>query len=267
MNAKTRMNSRKRPLNPRERWHPLAKLGVNYRSFGLNEGHFRRKSAWRKDLQMYGLKANSSAVPVRTYVAKRRAPREGLSASYYQRTTSVDAKNFIRKSTVKQSKTIRFRRRIAAMATIHHQIAVAVPVAKVYKAISTSEGIGTWWDKQTATETPDGLVLSHNPGPGHGEVQLRVVELVPNQRVEWECISMHPTTSPASAWTGTRFVFELTEGESPARRFLCPNAARATTVDFRQSGYDETSEFAGFNNLAWGMVLQNLKQVVESTPD
>jgi polysaccharide biosynthesis/export protein len=50
MNAKTRMNPRKRPLKSRERWQPLAKLGVNYRSFGLNEGYFRRKPLTRKEL-------------------------------------------------------------------------------------------------------------------------------------------------------------------------------------------------------------------------
>jgi hypothetical protein len=50
MTAKRRMNPRKRPVNPRERWHPLAKLGVNYRSFGLNEGLFWRKPLIRKEL-------------------------------------------------------------------------------------------------------------------------------------------------------------------------------------------------------------------------
>ena len=150
------------------------------------------------------------------------------------------------------------------MATIHHQVAIAAPVARVYAAISTAEGIGTWWDRQTATETPQGLVLEHNPGPEHGAVKLRVVESIPDKRVEWECISTHPATSPASAWTGTRFVFELSERASPAARFLCPGQSPATTVDFRQVGYDERSEFAGFNNFAWGMVMQNLKQVVES---
>jgi hypothetical protein len=50
MNAKTRMNPRNRPMNPRERWHPLAKLGVNYRSFGLNEGLFCCKPLTRKEL-------------------------------------------------------------------------------------------------------------------------------------------------------------------------------------------------------------------------
>ena len=97
------------------------------------------------------------------------------------------------------------------MATIRHQVLIDAQVAKVYQALSTAEGISTWWDKQTPTQTDRGLVLAHNPGPEHGVVQLRVIELIPNKRVEWECISTHPKGSPASAWTGTHFIFEITE--------------------------------------------------------
>jgi len=150
------------------------------------------------------------------------------------------------------------------MATIYHQVAISAPVATVFAAISTADGVGTWWDKQTAIDTPDGLVLEHDPGAEHGVVKLRVAELVPDKRVEWECISTHPDSSPASAWTGTRFIFEMAERDSPAARFGCSNQERTTTLDFRQTGYDGHNEFAGFNNFAWGQVLQNLKQVVES---
>lgn len=87
------------------------------------------------------------------------------------------------------------------MATIRHQVFINAPVAKVYEAISTPEGISTWWDKQTPIQTDRGLVLKHNPGPEHGVVQLRVVELVPNKRVEWECISTHPKSSPARLYS------------------------------------------------------------------
>lgn len=141
------------------------------------------------------------------------------------------------------------------MATIHHQVSVNAPVAKVYEAIATADGISTWWDKQTPVETDRGLVLEHNPGPEHGVVQLRVVELVPDKRIEWECISTHPKSSPAHVWTGTRFIFELAD------------AGDATTVDFYQTGYDERSEFFEFNSSAWEQVLQNMKQVVESQRD
>ena len=139
------------------------------------------------------------------------------------------------------------------MATIHHQLSIDAPVAKVYEAIATAEGISTWWDQQTRTETDRGVVLEHHPGPEHGVVKLRVVELVPDRRVEWECISTHPASSPASAWTGTRFIFELAE-----------RGDRTTALDFRQTGYDELSPFFPANTAAWGQVLERLKQVVES---
>jgi uncharacterized protein YndB with AHSA1/START domain len=140
------------------------------------------------------------------------------------------------------------------MAPIHHRVTIEAPVAVVYKAIATADGISTWWDRQTAVQTDRGLVLEHNPGVEHGIVKLRVVELVPNTRIEWECISTHPSSSPASAWTGTHFTFELAPGKE----------AGSTTVDFRQAGYDETSEFFEPNKAAWGGVLQNLKKVVEA---
>jgi hypothetical protein len=106
--------------------------------------------------------------------------------------------------------------------------------------------------------------LAHNPGPEHGVVQLRVIELVPNKRVEWECISTHPKGSPASAWTGTHFIFEITERNNIPSSGSNPHQIRATTLDFCQDGYDERSEFFEFNKVAWGEVLQNLKQVTES---
>lgn len=142
------------------------------------------------------------------------------------------------------------------MAGIHHQLSIDAPAATVYEAIATPERIGAWWDKQVVTQTDRGLVLEHNPGPEHGVVRLRVVERIPNRRIEWECISTHPASSPASAWTGTRFIFELSEaGTGPAR---------ATAVNFRHAGYDEQSPFYGFNNFAWGQVLKSLKENVES---
>lgn len=62
-------------------------------------------------------------------------------------------------------------------------------------------------------------------------VKLRVVELVPNKRVEWECISTHPKSSPASAWTGTHFVFEIVEGDNVVSSGSKHNQDRATALD------------------------------------
>jgi len=141
------------------------------------------------------------------------------------------------------------------MATVHHRVLIEAPVARVFEAISSADRIGTWWDKQTAVRTDAGLVLEHDPGPQHGVVKLRVVEVVPNRRVEWECISTHPRTSPASAWTGTHFTFDLSASGAFA------------SLDFHQTGYPEDSEFLEPNTAAWERVLENLKKVVESGLD
>jgi len=139
------------------------------------------------------------------------------------------------------------------MKTIEHQLLIDAPASRVYEAIATADGISTWWDPQTPRQTDRGLVLEHNPGPEHGIVQLRVVDRVPNTRVEWECVSTHPASSPASAWTGTHFIFELSPRDG------------TTEVDFRQTGYDERSSFFTANREAWLQVLQNLKRVVETS--
>lgn len=150
------------------------------------------------------------------------------------------------------------------MATIHHQLAIESPIERVYAALSSAEGVSTWWDKQTPVQTEQGLVLEHSPGPKHGVVRLRVLDLVQNRRVEWECISDHPLESPASVWTGTHFIFEISEHESPASVVVrdCmvtdDRSKSITTLDFYQTNYDEGSAYAGFNNFAWGQVLRKL---------
>lgn len=151
---------------------------------------------------------------------------------------------------------------------IHHQVAIVAPAERIYEKIAIPENIGNWWDEQTVVETPEGTVLEHNPGEDHGVVQLKVLECVANRRVEWKCISKHSATSPASAWTGTHFVFELIEAETPAskvlRCFAGLDEKQITTLDFYHSEYPEDSKFLGFNNFAWGQILQGLKNQCES---
>ena len=154
--------------------------------------------------------------------------------------------------------------------TIYHQLAIAAPIERVYLALSTAGGVSTWWDKQTPVETAEGLVLEHYPGAKHGVVRLRVLTQIVNKRIEWVCISEHPPESPVSVWTETHFIFDLSEHDSPAATIErdCDLSGsrekRMTTVNFRQTNYDESSIYAGFNNFAWALVLSNLKRVCES---
>jgi uncharacterized protein YndB with AHSA1/START domain len=150
------------------------------------------------------------------------------------------------------------------MATLYHQVWINAPVAKVYEAISTAAGLSSWWGPHTSTQTDTGLVLAHSPGEQHGDVKMKVLDLVQDKHVEWEIISTHPKRSPASAWTGTRIIFELAERENPGHWMGMNNGERILTVlDFRHSGWDENSEYFGFCNFAWGETLLMLKQWCE----
>jgi len=151
------------------------------------------------------------------------------------------------------------------MATLNHQVWINAPVSKVYEALATAEGLGKWWAPHTSTETDAGLVLAHSPGAEHGDVKMKVVDTTRNKRVEWEIISTHPESSPASGWTGTHIIFEITERENPGMRLgISDEAPRLAVLEFRHSGWDENSEYFGFCNFAWGAVLQMLKQWCES---
>jgi uncharacterized protein YndB with AHSA1/START domain len=145
--------------------------------------------------------------------------------------------------------------------TLYHQVWIDAPTARVYEAISTEAGIGSWWDRPNIATTEAGLILEFTPGPEHGVLRAKVLEMVRDRRVEWEFISNHPETSPASAWTGTRVSFEIT------RRSVPPWAVERVdmaVVDFRHSGWDEGSAYLGFCNTAWGEALGKLKQWCES---
>jgi hypothetical protein len=150
------------------------------------------------------------------------------------------------------------------VATIYHQVWMSAPAARVYEAIATPAAIGTWWGEQTAVRGSAGLVLEHFPGPEHGVVRLQVLEMIAYRRVAWQCISTHPRTSPASAWTGTRMTFEVAPRHAPGWMAPGPGAAPRTVLDFRHSGWDEQSEYLGLCSFAWAEVLQGLKRVCES---
>ena len=153
------------------------------------------------------------------------------------------------------------------MAAIHHHVWINAPVGRVYRAISSAEEISRWWDRQTAVETSAGLVLEHNPGPEHGVVRMRVLQMVADKRVEWECISTHPQTTPAFAWTGTHVTFDIMDRQSfaPAMAAWATGIPAQAILDFRHSGWDEDSDYFGTCNFAWGAVLLNLQRVCEES--
>lgn len=148
------------------------------------------------------------------------------------------------------------------MASIRHELWLDVPPQRVFELLSSAEGISTWWDKQTAQETPDGVVLEHFPGPAHGVVRFLVLQSEPHKVVRWRCISTHPANTPASEWTGTEIAFYLGDrGSSPAVMGKWTDEIPIQTVlKFEHSGWNENAKYLPFCNNAWGGVLASLSK-------
>ena len=113
------------------------------------------------------------------------------------------------------------------MATLYHQLQIKATPAVIYQALTTEDGIGSWWDRPQL-ELHDGRppAWSFRPGPGHGVLTMQILQTQPEQLVLWRCTSHHAASSPASAWADTLLRFEL----------HTPNGGPDTTLDFRHSG-------------------------------
>jgi hypothetical protein len=152
-----------------------------------------------------------------------------------------------------------------SLATLYHQVWINAAPTRVYEAIATAAGVGSWWGKQTERRSGEGVFLEHDPGPAHGVVSLEVLRSIKDRRVEWECVSQHPSTSPASAWTGTHLTFDISERANlAAMSGFGADGDRIVVLDFRHSGWNESSPYLGFCNFAWGQALAGLKKVCEA---
>lgn len=142
------------------------------------------------------------------------------------------------------------------MTTLKHQVWIDTPIETVYQALENAEGLSSWWAPHSTLDTPEGTVLTHSPGPLHGDVHLLITKLVPNSEVVWKVTSSHPAESPASSWTGTQISFSLSRRPTlGAWAGFGEDPKEFTVLEFEHSGWADDSPFLGFCNFAWGETL------------
>lgn len=99
-------------------------------------------------------------------------------------------------------------------------------------------------------------------------VQMLVLAREPGRMLDWQCISAHDASTPASEWTGTTITFAL--GERASSAAASGGWARQipvqTVLSFTHQGWKEGARFFAFCNTAWGTVLQQLKDCATLEP-
>ena len=130
------------------------------------------------------------------------------------------------------------------MADIRMNVSIKAAPQIVYNAITSQEGLANWWAKQTTAKREVGFVNVFTFGKFRNE--MKVTKLVPEKRVEWECINS------IEEWIGTGIYFDLEEKEG------------RTILRFTHGGWKEvTDTFAGCT-YDWARFMTSLKSLCET---
>jgi uncharacterized protein YndB with AHSA1/START domain len=136
------------------------------------------------------------------------------------------------------------------MADILHKLEVRVPRDRVYQALSTQDGLASWWTQTTKAEPKVGT-LAEFTFNGKFVQKMRIDELKPNERVAWTCVA------GSEEWNETKITFDLSEENGE------------TVVRFGHRGWREASDFLAHCSYRWAYFLRSLKKYLqegEGTP-
>lgn len=132
------------------------------------------------------------------------------------------------------------------MKKIIHVLDIKKPRVDVFRALTTSEGLGSWWSKQVKAEAREGAVVDFtfldefNP-------DMEITALDAPGRLKWKCIGGH------EPWQDNTFQFLLVEQDS------------GTRLTFAQDYATELDDVAyGIYNFNWGYYLESLRKYVET---
>ena len=135
------------------------------------------------------------------------------------------------------------------MLNILHRVGIKAPIAEVYQALTTVEGLAGWWTHNTQG---DGKVCGmlrfrfSAAGVEIGGFDMKVLELQAATQVLWQVID-----GPAE-WIDTKISWELQqEGEF-------------VLVYFKHQGWKEPVDFMYHCSTKWALFLMSLKSLLET---
>jgi uncharacterized protein YndB with AHSA1/START domain len=133
------------------------------------------------------------------------------------------------------------------MVDILHRIGVLGTPAEVYAALTTAEGLASWWTEDTERtrgEGDAGDVLRFRFEPGGFD--MVVLDVRPAELVLWEVVD------GPEEWIGTQVRFELSQEDG------------YTIVLFSHEGWKEPVPFMYHCSTKWATFLMSLKKLVET---
>lgn len=125
------------------------------------------------------------------------------------------------------------------MPDILHRVGINATPEKVFKALSSIDGLRHWWIVGTKGNAKKGGVIDF------GFCKMKVVESAQKKVVHWSC------TKGPKEWIGTHVIFELRRKEGQ------------TFVIFKHAGWKEPVEFMHHCSTKWAVFLLSLRDWLE----
>ncbi|MFQ6023123.1 MAG: SRPBCC domain-containing protein [Acidiferrobacterales bacterium] len=127
-----------------------------------------------------------------------------------------------------------------------HEVHVTASPDEVFRAISTEEGLKSWWTADTDADPREGSVATFGFYNRSTVFKMHIDKLEPGKRVDWTC------QDGPDEWKQTHVRFEL-----------APNAEGGTVVRFRHADWRKTDGDFARCNTTWGALMVRLKGYVE----
>ena len=130
------------------------------------------------------------------------------------------------------------------MPDIRINVSIKAAPQTIYDAITTQEGLSSWWAKQTIAKPEVGFLNVFTFGTFRNA--MKIIELTPKKRVEWEC------TESMEEWVGTHVIFNLEE------------KGERTVLRFSHSGWRAATDMMAGCTYDWSLFMKSLKMYCET---
>jgi uncharacterized protein YndB with AHSA1/START domain len=131
------------------------------------------------------------------------------------------------------------------MLEIQHYLEINAPAPEVFKAVTEQEGLAGWWTEDAIARPQVGSIAEFKFGE-HYHNKMRITNLIPNSKVEWECLQGD------KEWIGTSFTFDISEKSGK------------TALKFTHKDWREATNFYASCNYHWGLYMKSLKDYCET---
>jgi len=136
------------------------------------------------------------------------------------------------------------------MVDIIHRVGIRSTTDRVYKALTTLEGLSNWWTEEVqGDEKTSGKIeftFRTPTGEIKGKMVMQVVELNHQKKVRWKCVE-----GPAE-WIDTDITFDLSQQDDQV------------IIIFGHRNWREAVEFTAHCSMKWAVFMLSLRQYVET---